>query len=159
MERIHTHSPQHALRGIEAVGAGLQGPAGLNRSREAAAQPTMARSGEHPSGVHTALSGDLWMIDHNGATVLRCRCLAVSATRMQLCVPAGYGVAVGQRYELSARGPGEPLASLSRAIVTFWGTVVQMQSTTDEDPDRIDVDVAVDQIEPSPIPSHPRPLA
>ncbi len=41
---------------------------GRTRSREAAAQPAMARSGEHPSGVHTALSGDLWMVDHNGAT-------------------------------------------------------------------------------------------
>jgi hypothetical protein len=96
--------------------------------------------------VHTALPGDLWMVDHSGATVLRCRCLAVSATRMRLCVPAGYGVAVGQRYELSARHPGEHLFSSLRAIVTLWVTVVQTQKLTDEDPDRIDAAVAVDPI-------------
>jgi hypothetical protein len=99
------------------------------------------------------------MVDHNGATVLRCRCLAVSATRMRLCVPAGYGVAVGQRYELSARGAGENPFSPLRAGLTFWVTVVQTQRMTDEDPDRIDVGVAVDQIEPTPICSLPRPLA
>ena len=159
MERINTLSPQHALRGIEAGGVGLQGPAGLTRSREAAAQPARARSGDRPPAVGAALSGDLWMIDHNGTTVLRCRCLAVSATRMRLCVPAGYGVAVGQRYELSARGAGGNSFSPLRAIVTFWVTVVQTQNMTDEDPDRIDVAVAVDQIEPTPIYSLPRPRA
>ncbi len=159
MERANTQSRQHALRGMEAGGVGLPRPVGLMGSRGAAAQSTMARSGEHPSGAHTALSGDLWMVDHNGATVLRCWCLAVSATRMRLCVPAGYGVAVGQRYELSARGAGENPFSPRRAIVSFWVTVVQTQSMTDEDPDRIDVAVAVDQIARVPIYTLPGPRA
>lgn len=147
MERVNAPSPQQALRGIEAGGAGLQGPVDLTRSRGASAQPAMAHSGELPSDAHTAPSGDLWMIDHNGKTMLRCRCLAVSATRMRLCVPAGYGVAVGQRYELSARRAGEDPSSPLRAVVTFWVTVLQTQNMTDQDPDRIDVAVAVDQIE------------
>jgi len=125
---------------------------------EAAAQPTMARPAEHPSDMHSALSGDLWMIDHNGTTVLRCRCLTAAAARMHLCVPVGYGVAVGQRYELSARSLGENSFAPSRAVVKSWVTVVQTQGMTDADPDRIDVAVAVDQIEPTPIYSLPRPL-
>jgi hypothetical protein len=159
VERINTLSPQHALRGIEAGRAGRQGPAGLSRSRAAAAQPMVARSGERRPEMCPALSGDLWMVDHNGATVLRCRCLAVSATRMRLCVPAGYGVAVGQRYELSARRAGENPFSPLRAIVTFWVTVVRTQNMTDEDADRIEVGVAVDQLEPTPVYSLPDPRA
>jgi hypothetical protein len=109
--------------------------------------------------VRPTLSGDLWMVDHNGATVLRCRCLAVSATRMRLCVPAGYGVAVGQRYELSARGAGELPFSVLRAVGKFGVTVVQTQNMTHEDADRIEVGVAVDPIEPTPICSLPGPSA
>jgi len=143
-------SPQHALRGIEANGAGRQGPASGTRGSDAATRLSMPPPGAHRSDVHTALSGDLWMVDHNGTTVLRCRCLAVAATRMRLCVPAGYGVAAGQRYELSARGAGENPCSPSRARVTFWVTVVQTQNMTDEAPDRLDVAVAVDQMTPAP---------
>jgi hypothetical protein len=159
VERINTLSPQHTLRGIEAGRAGRQGPAGLTRSGAAGSPPTPARSSAHLAEVRPALSGDLWMVDHNGATVLRCRCLAVSATRMRLCVPAGYGVAVGQRYELSARRAGENPFSPLRAIVTFWVTVVRTQNMTDDDADRIEVGVAVDQLEPTPMYSLPRPLA
>jgi hypothetical protein len=159
MERGNSLNPQHALRGIEASGIGLQGPVDLTRSTEVASQPIVARSGEHPTGLHPALSGDLWMVDHNGKTMLRCRCLAVSATRMRLCVPAGYGVAVGQRYELSTRGAGEPPFSVLRAVGKFGVTVVQTQDMTDGDADRIEVGVAVDQIEPTPMCSLPRASA
>ncbi len=151
MEHFNTQSPQHTLRGLEAWCTGRQGPPGLTCSREAGTQPTSRRLGERQPEVRTALSGDLWMIDHNGATVLRCRCLAASATRMRLCVPVGYGVAVGQRYELSARGAGENPFSPLRATVTSWVTVVQTQRMTGEDPDRIDVGVTVDQIGRTPI--------
>jgi hypothetical protein len=151
MERVNTPSPQQALRGIEAGGIGLQGSVNVTRSREVSAELTTAHSREPPSDVRTAPFGDLWMIDHNGKTVLRCRCLAVSATRMRLCVPAGYGVAVGQRYELGARRACEDPFSLLRAAVTVWVTVLQTQNMTDQDADRIDVAVAVDPIEATPI--------
>jgi hypothetical protein len=58
MERVNTLSPQHALRGIEASGVGRQAPVGVTRSGEAAVYPTMVRSEEHPSDVHTALSDE-----------------------------------------------------------------------------------------------------
>ena len=112
-------------------------------------QPMAASPAERPQGPGSALAGDLWMIDHAGSTMLRCRCLAASATGMRLCVPAGYGVAVGQRYELRGRVPGEHPPAVLRAIVTSWVTVVQTQNMTDEDGDRLDVGVAADLVEPT----------
>jgi len=37
---------------------------------------------------------DLWMIDHHGSTVLRCRCVEASPSGMRLRVPLGYGINV-----------------------------------------------------------------
>ena len=121
-------------------------------------QPLAANRGEHQPGPDSALPDDLWMIDHAGSTVLRCRCLAASATGMRLCVPAGYGVAVGQRYELRGRVLGEHPSAALRAIVASWVTVVQTQNMTDEDRDWLDVGVAVDLVEPTPR-CAPRPVA
>ena len=121
-------------------------------------QPMAANPGERQPGPGSALAGDLWMIDHAGSTVLRCRCLTASATGMRLCVPAGYGVAVGQRYELRGRVPGEHPPAVLRAIVASWVTVVQTQNMTDEDGDRLDVGVATDPVEPTPL-CTPRPVA
>ena len=113
-------------------------------------QQMAASPGEHQRWLGSAPAADLWMIDHAGSTVLRCRCLEASATGMRLCVPAGYGVAVGQRYELRGRVPKEHPPAASRAIVTSWVTVVQTQSMTDEDGDRLDVGVAVSLVERTP---------
>ncbi len=120
-------------------------------------QPLAANPGERRPGPDSALAGDLWMIDHAGSTVLRCRCLEASATGMRLCVPAGYGVAVGQRYELRGRVPGEHPPAVLRAIVASWVTVVQTQNMTDEDGDRLDVGVAADLVEATPV-CTPRPV-
>ena len=114
-------------------------------------QPLAANRGEHQPGPDSALPDDLWMIDHAGSTVLRCRCLEASTTGMRLCVPAGYGVAVGQRYELRGRVFGEHPSAALRAIVASWVTVVQTQNMTDEDGDRLDVGVAADLVEPAPM--------
>jgi hypothetical protein len=121
-------------------------------------QPMAANLGERQQGPSPAIAGGLWMIDHAGSTVLRCRCLNAPATGMRLCVPAGYGVAVGQRYELRGRVPGERPPTVLRAIVASWVTVVQTQNMTEEDGDRLDVGVAVDLVEPTPM-CAPRPVA
>ena len=121
-------------------------------------QPMAVNPGEHQQGPGSALAGDLWMIDHAGSTVLRCRCLQASATGMRLCVPAGYGVAVGQRYELRGRVPGEHPPAVLRAIVASWVTVVQTQNMTEADRDRLDVSVAADPVRPTPL-CTPRPVA
>jgi hypothetical protein len=120
-------------------------------------QPLAANPGKRQPGPGSALAGDLWMIDHAGSTVLRCRCLEASTTGMRLCVPAGYGVTVGQRYELRGCVPGEHPSAVTPAIVASWVTVVQTQSMTDEDGDRLDVGVAADLVEPTPMWA-PRPV-
>jgi hypothetical protein len=122
----------------------------------ASLQPLAANPGERQSRPGSALAGDLWMIDHAGSTVLRCRCLGAFATGMRLCVPAGYGVAVGQRYELRGCVPGEHPSAVAPAIVASWVTVVQTQNMTDEDGDRLDVGVL---IRSNPRRSAPRPVA
>lgn len=76
---------------------------------------------------------------------------------MRLCVPAGYGVEAGQRYELSTRSEGEQPLSPLRATVTFWVIVGQTQNMTDQDPDRINALVAVDQVKPSDVEPFPEP--
>ena len=121
-------------------------------------QPRAANPAERPSGSGSTCAGDLWMIDHAGSTVLRCLCLEASATGMRLCVPAGYGVAVGQRYELRGLVPGEHPPTIWPAVATSWVTVVQTQTMSDEDRDRLEVGVAVDLVEPAPI-GAPRPVA
>jgi hypothetical protein len=124
----------------------------------AGCRPMADNPGERQQGPGSALAGDLWMIDHAGSTVLRCRCSEGSATGMRLYVPAGYGVAVGPRDELRGRAPGEHPPAALRAIVASWVTVVQMQNMPGEDGDWLDVGVAVDLVEPTPM-CAPRPVA
>lgn len=87
---------------------------------------------------------DLWMIDHYGSTVLRCRCIEVSKNGMRLRVPLGYGVAEGQRYELRSHLPGA-LSETSLGLVgSRWATVVRTQVLLDENEDYLDVGVVID---------------
>ncbi len=87
---------------------------------------------------------DLWMIDHAGATVLRCRCDDVSPDGMRLRVPVGYGVAEGQRYELrSSMAPAadEPPGPI---VAARWATIVRTQLHVDTGQDFVEVGVSLD---------------
>ena len=90
---------------------------------------------------------DLWMIDHYGSTVLRCRCVEVSNNGMRLQVPLGYGVAEGQRYELRSHLPGTPSAMSLGLEGSRWATVVRTQVLLDENEDCLDVGVVLDHTE------------
>lgn len=90
---------------------------------------------------------DLWMIDHHGSTVLRCRCLEASGNGMRLRVPLGYGVAEGQRYELRSQLPGSPRSSTFGVIGTRWATVVRTRFCIEEDEDHLDIGVVLDTSE------------
>ncbi len=87
---------------------------------------------------------DLWMIDHHGQTVLRCRCVEVSKNGMRLRVPLGYGVAEGQRYELRSHLPGAMPSTSLGLVGSRWATVVRTQLLLDEQGDYVDVGVVLD---------------
>ena len=90
---------------------------------------------------------DLWMIDHYGSTVLRCRCTEVSANGMRLRVPLGYGVAEGQRYELRSHLPGTPPKTSWGVVGSRWATVVRTQVLLEENEDSLDIGVVLDHTE------------
>lgn len=48
---------------------------------------------------------DIFLTDLSGQTVLRCNCLNLSAGGIYATAPVGYGLAVGQRYELRISSP------------------------------------------------------
>ncbi len=109
---------------------------------------------EPPAGVERRFEArrpvncELWMIDHHGSTVLRCRCLDVSKNGMRLRVPLGYGVSEGQRYELRSHLPGtEPRTSFG-LVSTRWATVVRTQVCLNENEDHLDVGTVLDVAEP-----------
>ena len=95
---------------------------------------------------------DLWMIDHHGSTVLRCRCLEISPNGMRLRMPLGYGVADGQRYELRSHLPGSRSTATLGLIGSRWATVVRTQLRLEGDEDHLDVGVVLDSTEA--VPTH-----
>lgn len=100
---------------------------------------------------------DLWMVDHNGATVLRCRCEEVSEHGMRLRVPLGYGVAEGQRYELRSHLPGASANATLGMVGRRWATVVRTQVHLGGGEDHLEVGVVLDPIEIAVSPAPARP--
>ena len=92
---------------------------------------------------------DLWMIDHYGSTVLRCRCMETSPGGMRLRVPLGYGVAEGQRYELRSHLPGSRMAATLGLVGSRWATVVRTRLCIEEGEDHLDIGVMLDTSETS----------
>jgi len=90
---------------------------------------------------------DLWMIDHAGSTVLRCHCLESSPFGVRLRVPLGYGIGVGQRYELRSHLPGEHPTAGVGVIGSAWITIVHARILLTEDADHLDVHAVRDPLE------------
>ena len=97
------------------------------------------------------ITGTLWMIDHNGSTVLRCQCVESSANGMRLRVPLGYGIADGQRYELRSRLPGGQSTEGFGIVGSRWATVVRTQVCVHDEDDHLDVGVLLDTADRPPI--------
>jgi hypothetical protein len=87
---------------------------------------------------------DLWMVDHAGATVLRCRCLDASDSGMRLRAPLGYGVAEGQRYELRSHLPGTTPSSGFGLVGRRWATVIRTQIHVGAGEDHLEVGVVLE---------------
>jgi hypothetical protein len=110
----------------------------------ALAPPQVAGLADRRIEPRQAVSCDLWMIDHHGSTVLRCRCIDSSPTGMRLRVPLGYGVAEGQRYELRSHLPDTPCPVTLGLVGSRWATVVRAQLCLGENEDHLDVGVVLD---------------
>ncbi len=69
--------------------------------------------------------------------LLRCRCLESSPTELQLRVPLGHGVSVGQRYEVRSHLPGQRPAADLGVIGSAWVTIVEVRILLEEDADHL----------------------
>lgn len=91
------------------------------------------------------IPADLWMVDHAGETILKCRCNEVSEHGMRLSVPVGYGIAEGQRYELRSRMPGAGSADRGGFLDrSRWVRVVRTAVRLDGAFGTIDIGVTFD---------------
>jgi hypothetical protein len=115
--------------------ATIAAPAALRR----AAAPD--EGSERRARARTSVFADLWMIDHGGDTVLRCHALETSEVGMRLRVPVGYGVAEGQRYELTSHPPGEPRGVSLGFTKSRWVRVVRTKLRVHDGEDHLDVGV------------------
>lgn len=88
--------------------------------------------------------GHLWLIDHQGGTVLRCQCTDVSDTGARLRVPLGYGITNGQRFELRAHMPGHDDPTEVLPFRQRWASVVRTRVQTGDGEAFLDVGVLLD---------------
>lgn len=116
----------------------------MNNCEDARSRPVPAGPDAYTSFAAAAPCRDLWMIDHNGSTVLRCRCLEASARALRLRVPVGYGVAVGHRYELCAQAAGVPPAPRPGVVAGRWATVKRVEHCSEQQATCVEVLVALD---------------
>jgi hypothetical protein len=79
------------------------------------------------------LGGYVWMVDRRSSTVVRCLCLESSPTELRLRVPRGYGVGVGQRYEVQPHLPGQRPTPGFGMIGSARVTIVEARILLDEE--------------------------
>lgn len=87
------------------------------------------------------ISGTLWLIDNQNSRIIRCQCSDASPNGMRLRLPAGYGVQVGARYQLSSQLPGQSAPPGLNLVLSRGATVVRANVLADCD--AIDVGVAL----------------
>ena len=115
---------------------------------ETAAYPGIpSRLSRNGAESRSELACELWMLDHDGSTVLRCRCLESTSSGLRLRVPLGYGVGVGQRYEVRSHLPGQRPTAGASVIGSAWITIVHLRILLTEDADHLDVHAVRDPLE------------
>ncbi|MFO0972370.1 MAG: hypothetical protein U1A27_02880 [Phycisphaerae bacterium] len=91
---------------------------------------------------------DVWLLDLEGLTVLRCKADNLSEGGVQCTVPIGYGLAVGQRYELRVihRQVSDPTRK------AFWsgcyGTIIRTRLVTEGQKHQLSVALRFDTPQP-----------
>lgn len=91
---------------------------------------------------------DVWLLDLEGMTVLRCQTDNVSSGGLHCTVPIGFGLAVGQRYELRIRRPNDDAVGARPAWAGCYGTIIRTRLITDGITDRLAVAVRFDSAQP-----------
>lgn len=74
---------------------------------------------------------DLWLTDIFGDTVFRCACTNLSAGGLYGTAPLGYGLAVGQRYELRLAPLNSVPGSLLIGDSLGYGTIIRTHLRTE----------------------------
>lgn len=70
---------------------------------------------------------ELFITDLSGQTVLRCKCLNLSAGGLYATAPVGYGLAVGQRYELRISPPATGGDTFLLGTSLGYATIIRTQ--------------------------------
>lgn len=83
------------------------------------------------------IARDLWLTDMRGQTRVNCHCRNISAGGMYADAPVGYGLAVGQRYELCFGGDQERPRSLLMGNSLGYATVIRTQVRPAGDDDAV----------------------
>ena len=133
---------------------GLPTPIPLG-SPHVAKPPTFARwrFGLHQGGreekrdySRRSIQCNLWMIDGESQAVLRCKISDISDAGLHASAAIGFGLAIGQRYELRiANGGAGGMSSPHLATPLGYGTVVRSGIEVDEgEADRVGFAVRFD---------------
>lgn len=95
--------------------------------------PDAPPEGDHREHHRRQAAMDLWLTDLSGETVLRCQCHNLSAGGLFAIAPVGFGLAVGQRYELRIAPTLERGSSLLLGDSLGYATVIRTQLRADAD--------------------------
>lgn len=81
---------------------------------------------------------DIWLVDRQVNSVLRCRTNDISDAGLHASAPIGFGLAVGQRYEMRIAN-GEAPRGMSPIVTKSlgYGTVIRTEMHVGGDSDRI----------------------
>ena len=76
---------------------------------------------------------DLWLIDVSGQSVLRCKTDDISDAGLRATAPIGFGLAVGQRWQVRLLPPAEARNSSQRlGLPLGCGTIVRTEIMLDD---------------------------
>ncbi|MCK6457322.1 MAG: PilZ domain-containing protein [Phycisphaerae bacterium] len=81
---------------------------------------------------------DVWLLDLEGLTVLRCQTDDIGQGGLHATVPIGFGLAVGQRYELRLRSHADGAPTPRGAgWSACYGTIIRTRLLTSGDQHRL----------------------
>lgn len=94
--------------------------------------------------IRRTASHDAYLIDASGRTVLRCHVQDLSRTGMYATVPVGFGLAVGQSYEIGLGRRQEPRAARRYDVASCTGSIIRTDLLSSEDAHQLGIAVQFD---------------